>query len=66
LNGQLELFAETAVDERTLTREQVGLRHDIPPGPARLLGELVKRGVADEDLRAAVALCLALDERVDA
>jgi hypothetical protein len=33
-----------------------------PDGAARLLRELVRRGLADEDLRTAAALVLTLDE----
>ena len=39
-----------------------GLLASAPPGPARLLSALVKRGLKREYLGAAAALCLALDE----
>jgi hypothetical protein len=57
MNGQMALFAEPAVK----TNAEAGLR-ETPPGAERLLAELVRRGLHPGGLRAAAALCLALDE----
>jgi hypothetical protein len=63
VNDQLELFAETSATATTrLNREQAGLRHGAPAGPAKLLAELVKRGLGEDDLRAAAMLCIALED----
>jgi hypothetical protein len=45
-----------------LTKAEVGIAREIPPGPARLLEALVLRGLPEEHLHAAAALCLMLDE----
>jgi hypothetical protein len=62
VNGehQLSLFAEPT--EVRLTKVQAGLRSGQPPGPQRLLSELVKRGLRREHLPAAARLCLLLAE----
>jgi hypothetical protein len=60
MNGQLELFDEP---NGKTTAAEVGLSKHVPRGAARLLAELVKRGLHEGDLRVAAAFCLALDER---
>jgi hypothetical protein len=63
-DGQLELFAETVNGDPPATRmnrEQAGVRHGVEAGPAKLLAELVKRGLGEDDLHVAAALCLTLD-----
>jgi hypothetical protein len=37
------------------------IRKDLPPGPARLLAALVRRGLRRDCLTFAAALCLELD-----
>jgi hypothetical protein len=65
VSDQLALFAEPASAAR-LTKAELGLRSEMPAGAARLLAELVKRGLRETDLRPAARLCLALDEGADA
>jgi hypothetical protein len=50
---------------RPLSREEAGVKDDLPTGGAeRLLAALAKRGLRPENRRAAAAaLCLALDGR---
>jgi hypothetical protein len=60
-SDQLQLFdtgrrARMSKTEAGLAKEGVGR------GAEKLLAELVKRGLAEADLRAAARLCLALDE----
>jgi hypothetical protein len=45
-----------------LTHDEAGLAKEIPPGAGRLLARLVKNGLRPTDLKAAAALCRALDE----
>jgi hypothetical protein len=59
--GQLALFADPNGTGRK-TVSVAGLRRDAPPGPERLLRELVKRGLCPDHLERAAALVLVLDE----
>ena len=43
------------------TKEELGLEKNLPPGAARLLAALVKRGLGPEHLRGAAALALVLE-----
>jgi hypothetical protein len=53
-----------AAIQRPLSREEAGIvREAIPPGPAKLLQALVRRGLREEHLFAAAQLAMALDER---
>jgi hypothetical protein len=64
VTAQLNLFTDIgggAPDAR-MNRNAAGLRKGIPPGAERLLGELVKRGLLERDLKVAALLALALDE----
>ena len=58
--AQLSLFASNG-SMRPLSNAEVGLVQKIGPGAGRLLGELVKRGLAQEHLMTAAALVVALD-----
>ena len=48
---------------RVLTKQEAGLTKEMPPGPERLLSEMVKRGLERDHLVAAAALVFAFDER---
>jgi hypothetical protein len=53
-----------AVIPAPISREEAGIRHEaIPPGPARLLVAMVRRGLREDCLLAAAQLAVALDER---
>ena len=64
MTGQLVLFAEDPMATRVSmkTKGEAGLTKAMPPGPERLLGELVKRGLDRGDLPVAARIVLALDE----
>jgi hypothetical protein len=57
VNPQLTLLEQ----DRTLTAEEAGLRSHIPDGPAKLLAQLVKRGLEDEHLEDMARLLLTWD-----
>jgi hypothetical protein len=60
MSDQLSLFTS---DRRPAPKERAGLaKEGLGSGAEKLLAELVKRGLAEQDLRAAARLCLALDE----
>lgn len=59
---QLALDFPTPDRREMKTVAALGLRRDCPPGPARLLRELVKRGLTEDALHSAAALALVLDE----
>ena len=62
MTEQLHLFLEpNGNGHRRMTREEAGLRREMPPGSERLLAAMVKRGLPAGDLRVAAALCIALD-----
>jgi hypothetical protein len=58
---QLTLLALEPGAQRRTNRE-LGLTRDAAPGPARLLRELVRRGLDERHHVAAAALVLALDD----
>jgi hypothetical protein len=58
MSDQMEFLPERPV----LTKAGAGIAKEVPPGPARLLEALVRRGLAREHLHTAAALVLALDE----
>lgn len=45
-----------------MTVATAGLRRECPPGPERLLRELVKRGLGHDHFHAAAALVVVLEE----
>jgi hypothetical protein len=50
-------------DRRPPPKEAAGLaKEGLGRGPERVLAEMVKRGLGEEHLRAAAALCLELDK----
>jgi len=61
---QLALF-EVATMSRPATKAEAGLSKEIAPGAERLLAELVKHGLREDNLKRAAALVLALDERTN-
>jgi hypothetical protein len=61
MSDQLPLFTESNGNGRRPTKDDVGL-NALPPGPERLLGELVRQGLSDKALPTAARLCLLLDE----
>jgi hypothetical protein len=65
VTGQMSLFSETssAPDIGILGKSELGLA-ELPAGPERLVGALLRRGLAEEHLPTAAALCLLLDEGV--
>ncbi len=63
LDLEIEGTMEVSGTGKRLTKGEAGLRKAMPAGPARLLANLVRRGLDPGDLKAAAAIVLALDAR---
>jgi hypothetical protein len=58
------LATAMAAIQRPMSREEAGItRKAIPPGPAKLVAAMVRRGLRKDCLLAAAQLAIALDER---
>jgi hypothetical protein len=66
VTDQLALFAvePNGNGNGRKTKAEAGIRDGVPPGAERLLAKLVKNGLDEDDLVAAAALCLALENVV--